>query len=911
MAEGFRLGPYEIVAPIGSGGMGEVYRARDTRLNRDVALKVLPEAFARDAERMARFRREAQVLASLNHPNIAAIYGFEDSGATHALVMELVEGPTLAERIKGGAIPMEEALPIAKQICEALEYAHERGIVHRDLKPANIKLASNDKITNNDVVKILDFGLAKALEGDPASMDISSSPTITRMATQTGIILGTAAYMSPEQAKGKAVDRRTDIWAFGCVLYEMLTGKMAFSGETVTDTLAAVLKNEPDWSQLPFETPAYVRVLLKRCLQKDPRQRLRDIGDARITIEEIVSGATAENESSSASSGINAALQMPVPSPRWRTALPWALIAALAIALGLLASSDLMRKPAEQNAYVAQIPPPKGARFVLNDGSGGPPAISPDGREIAFIAVDSNGEHKLWVQPLDSDVAQPLAGTEGAYLPFWSPDSRSIGYFAHGMMNRVDVSGGPSVGIAGASAGRGGAWGEDGTIVYTPGPTGGLYRVSASGGSPRELTSINTLAGDISDRWPQFLPDRQHFLFYSQNLSMQNNGTYIGSLAGGKPALLLRGNSNAVYAPPGYLLFVQQSTLMAQQFNAKSLRLIGQAEPIATNVPFASTVNLGDFSVSQAGTLTYEQGTTERVGLGQLVWYDRTGKQRGQVGAAGEYSTLSLSSDGKQIALTQQLAGQADVNIWIYDVVRGTDTKLTFSSVDVEPTWSPDGKMIAFASVRGQNIFHLYEKASDGSEGVKTLLADGGNELSPAWTPDGRYLLFNRTENSAGARRAIWALPFSGGGKAFAVLQNSQFSFDQPAVSPDGKWLAYASSQSGQQEVYVSPFLHGQGLWEVSSGGGEMPQWKQDGKELFYVSPDHKIMSAEVSEHGSGIVIGKPKPLFSVNLATTPDGLTYAVGPHGQKFLAITSTEGSNAQPVTLMVNWPALLKRQ
>jgi eukaryotic-like serine/threonine-protein kinase len=944
LSSGTKVGAYEVIGAIGAGGMGEVYRARDTRLGRDVALKVLPEAFARDAERLARFRREAQVLASLNHPNIAAIYGFEESGSTHALVMELVEGPTLAEKISGalnaggganadlkvaatkniqsevsraglkaaptehpfgGAIAIDEALPMAKQICEALEYAHERGIVHRDLKPANIKLASNDKIAQSDAVKILDFGLAKALEGDPASMDISSSPTITRMATQAGIILGTAAYMSPEQAKGKSVDRRTDIWAFGCVLYEMLTGKMAFTGETATDTLAAVIRAEPEWTLLPANMPTRLRELLQRCLKKDARQRLQSVGDARITLEEILSGAATQSESAP-SSGINASLQIPAPSPRWRSALPWAIVALLVIVLAAFVVTDLTRKPPEEDAFVSQIPPPKGAQFMLAGGAGGAPVISPDGREIAFVAAESSGQPKLWVQALDSETAQPLAGTDGAAYPFWSADSRSIGYFAHGMMNRIDASGGPPESIAPASFGRGASWGKNGIILYSPTQVAGLYSVPASGGTPRELTFINK-SGSTSDRWPQFLPDGKHFLFYSEVPT--HYGTYVGSLAGSKPTLLIRGNSNAIYSPPGYLLFIQQGTLMAQQFDAKSLQLMGEAKPIAVNVPHLSTMSLGEFSVSQTGILTYAQGGSE-AGLRQLVWYDRNGKQVGPASPPGGYFTLALSPDGKQVALTEQSPGQADVDVWVYDLARGTNTKLTFGTVDVQPAWSPDGKMIAFLAIPQGSIYHLYEKASDGSGDVKTLLADDADENWPVWTPDGRDLVFTRY-GTVGTHRSIWALPLDGVGKPFAVMQNPQFDIDEPAVSPNGKWVAYVSSQSGQFEVYISPFLQGSGLWQVSSGGGEMPEWEPDGKELFYVSPDHKIMSAEISEHGSAIAIGKATALFTVDLAGTPGGRTYAVGPRGQKFLAITSVEGTGPEGVTLVVNWPALVKRQ
>jgi serine/threonine protein kinase len=523
LTSGTKLEPYEITGAIGAGGMGEVYRARDTRLGRDVALKVLPQAFARDAERVARFRREAQVLASLNHPNIAAIYGFEDSGGVHALVMELVEGPTLAERIAKGPIAVEEALPIAKQLCEALEYAHERGIVHRDLKPANIKLASND------AVKILDFGLAKALQGDAASGDISSSPTITRMATQAGIILGTAAYMSPEQAKGKSVDRRADIWAFGCVLFEMLTGKMAFSGETVTDTLAAVIRAEPDWFLLPADTPQAIRQLLRRCLKKDAKQRLQSVGDARIAVEEVLSGASPEAASVSAE-GRESRLRN-----QWSRALPWAATALLTIVAALLAIGYLWRAPQPAPVIVSQILPPPNQSFALGGNSAGPPVLSPDGRKLAFAAMGSDGKQQLWVRSLDSSAAQPLAETDGAMYPFWSPDGGSLGFFADGKLKRIDASGGPPLTLCDAPNGRGGAWNASGTILFTPDLTATVYRVPAAGGTPTEVVKPSLNTG--SNRWPQFLPDGKHFLFYDHSATdtREDSGTFVGSLDGSRP----------------------------------------------------------------------------------------------------------------------------------------------------------------------------------------------------------------------------------------------------------------------------------------------------------------------------------------------------------------------------------------
>ncbi|MGH6876585.1 MAG: protein kinase domain-containing protein, partial [Rhizomicrobium sp.] len=510
---GSRLGTYEILAAIGAGGMGEVYRARDAKLGRDVALKVLPEAFARDAERMARFQREAKVLASLNHTNIAAIYGFEDSGVTHALVMELVEGPTLADRIKSGPIPLDDALRIAKQICEALEYAHERGIVHRDLKPANVK------VTNDDAVKVLDFGLAKAIEGDASSMDMANSPTITRMATMQGVLLGTAAYMSPEQAKAKPVDRRADIWAFGCVLYEMLTGKMAFTGETVTDTLAAVIRAEPDWTLLPTTTPARVRVLLQRCLQKDAKQRLRDIGDARISLEEVLSGDPESMSSAPAETS---------RAPAWRRALPWALFGATAIALAAIIAVVKLApaKPAPGELMRLEIPAPQSKWDEVF-------ALSPDGRELAFTAPGADGVLRLWVRPLNSRDAHELPGSQvsGSNPPFfWSSDSRSLVFDGGGKLEKIDVSGGPAqvlCDVPGIVVG--GSWNQSGAIIFGQSP-GVIMRVPASGGTATPLTTLNPSRAETQHALPWFLPDGKHFLYHRTSTDPADDGDYIGSI---------------------------------------------------------------------------------------------------------------------------------------------------------------------------------------------------------------------------------------------------------------------------------------------------------------------------------------------------------------------------------------------
>ncbi len=925
LSAGTKVGPYEVVGALGAGGMGEVYRARDTKLGREVALKVLPEEFASNPERMGRFEREAKVLASLNHPNIAAIYGFEDSGGVHALVMELVEGQTLAEVIAGGqtrsrissgsgssgpgapgtgqsaragvpaprkALPIDEALPIAKQIAEGLEYAHERGIVHRDLKPANVK------ITPDGAVKILDFGLAKALTGETPAADPSASPTLSHLATQAGIILGTASYMAPEQAKGKPVDRRADIWAFGCVLYEMLSGRKPFDGETITDILAAVVRAEPDWSLLPANTPPAIRNLLARCLKKDPRQRLQAIGEARIALEEAASGPAEPTAAPSPAAPRAPALQAP-----WRRALPWAGMLVLAAVAAIFAFQYETRAPRPAPAVISQILPPAGQAFSLNGNVTGPPSLSPDGSKLAFAAVGPDGKQQLWVQTLSSPAAVPLAETDGAMYPFWSPDGRDLGFFANGKLKRINASGGPPLTLCDAPSGRGGAWNESGTILFTPDLAATIYRVAASGGVSTRVVDKSTNTG--SNRWPQFLPDGMHFLFYDHSDTPGESGTFVGSLEGGQPKLLLRGASNAVFAPPGYLLFIRQGTLMAERFDLKRLRLQGPALPLAQNVVDNFLIFRAMFTVSATGTLVF-QGGNSGGGNSQLLWFDRNGKQIGQAGTTGAYYTPRLSPDGSKLAVS--IGGAAGNNIWVFDLTRGISTRITFSQNDLGPAWSPDGKTITFESGRGM-LFNLYQKAADGSGKTTPLLVDNADEYDPVWSADGRYLVFERRSRGATTHLEIWAMPTFGDRKPFPVVQG-RFSVSQPSLSPDGRWLAYLSTESGQPQVYAQTFPHGSERWQVSAAGGDWPLWSRNGKELFYISADDKVVSASITEAGSRLIIGKDRPLFQTNALIGP-GWPYDVSADGKKFVVANQKQAQTSQPLTLVINWPSLLKGQ
>ena len=676
---GKRLGPYEIVARIGAGGMGEVYRARDMRLGRDVALKVLPDAFARDAERMARFEREAKLLASLNHPNIASIYGLEESNTTRALVMELVEGPTLAERIKEGRLPSEEALPIAKQIAEGLEYAHERGIIHRDLKPSNVK------VTPDGQVKVLDFGLAKALEGEDTEEEVQNSPTVSAVATRLGVLLGTAAYMSPEQARGKRVDRRADIWAFGSVLYEMLTGVDAFARETTSDTLAVVIGAEPDWSCVPCSVPAHIRELLRRCLRKDPKQRLQAIGDARIAIEEILSGTAGLEFPSGAESAVQ---------NRWARGLPWAVATFCFLVATALVSILSLRAPQPAQVVRSSLLPPPNASFLPYNF-----AVSPDGSRLAFVALGPDGKTALWVRTLSAPGAQQqLNGTEGVNFPFWSPDNRQIGFFADARLKTVEIASGAVLTLCDARFTFGGTWNRDGTIVFAPSLLGPLYRVPASGGEPVPATQIARRGSIQTNRWPFFLPDGHHFLYladWSGPADAQGNGIYAGSLESGEAKLVLPELVGNVAFASGRLLYVRQRTLMAQPFDLGRIATSGPAAPVTEQeLEQRPTLSIHAFSVSQDGVLAFQSAADSP---SRLVWFDPSGKELGQFPEVG-YNDPDFSPDGRFLAVSSDDEHNGKHFIRVVDLKRGISTRLSEGGNEYYPIWSRDGKRITYRS---------------------------------------------------------------------------------------------------------------------------------------------------------------------------------------------------------------------
>jgi eukaryotic-like serine/threonine-protein kinase len=921
LSAGTRLGQYEIISPLGAGGMGEVYRARDTKLGRGVAIKVLPEAVATRPDRIARFEREAKVLASLNHPHIAALFGMEESAGRHFLVMELVEGETLAERIASpsasgrGHLRVDDALKVALQIAAALEAAHECGIIHRDLKPANIK------ITPDEVVKVLDFGLAKAAEGDRASQDLSQSPTVSFGGTREGTILGTAAYMSPEQARGKPVDKRTDIWAFGCVLYEMLTGRLAFSGETVSDAVTAILSREPDWLALPAETPESVRRLLRRSLEKDPKRRVHHIADARIELEETLAQPSASGHLMS--TDLSAPIVTNGARAKARVRLAWIAatlsVAAIIAALALGRVGFVDRSAVDARVYRSSIALPEGMqipadRSSANLGPAGRFALSPDGRRLAFVARrGATGLPMLWVRPLDAVVAQSLAGTEGAAYPFWSPDSRFVAFLARGKLKKIDVAGGAPLTLCDAALGATGAWNRDDVILFTPKGGSPLYRVSASGGTSSPVTTFDATSGDAQHWFPFFLPDGRHFLYSALGSKKAGatdpRGVYVGSLDPNESStLLVQDGSHAKYAE-GHLIFLRGTTLMARPFDANRRELHGEAEPLAEQLQTTNgnvTGAAGAFTVSETGVLAYQTGSG--VVRSQLVWFDRAGKQIGLLGDQADYADLELSPDGQRLAVSVFDPAEGTRDLWLYDVKRELRTRFTFDSAnEFEPIWSPDGDRLVFARIKAS--VDLFQKPSSG--GREDALLEGGLGKFPSdWSPNGRFILYI-AGGAAIARSDLLVLPLVGDKKPFPFLETS-FIETRGRFSPDGRWIAYASDESGQLEIYVARFPEPGERRRISTAGGVWPRWRRDGREIIYLAPDNTLTAATVNGEGASFEAGAARPLFAVRPRpqVTLGDYPYDVSADGQRFLVNTLVEETASSAITLVVNWAGGLKK-
>ncbi len=836
------LGHYRIETLIGRGGMGEVYRAQDTRLRRDVALKVLPAAFTGDSERMARFEREAHLLASLNHSHIATIHEVEEADSVRALVMELVEGPTLSERLRQGAMPLEEALGIARQMAEAIEYAHERGIVHRDLKPSNVKL------TSEGAVKVLDFGLAKALEEAPeARQDESQSPTLSGRATRAGVILGTAAYMSPEQAKGKAADRRSDVWAFGVVLYEMLSGRPAFTGETASEILAAVLKTEPEWRALPSSVPPRVAGMLRRCLEKDLRRRLQAIGEARIAIEDALAGVPEET--------------VAVAVPFWRRALPWLLTTAvLTFLLGLWTAW----RPAPQPGKPQRLSVELGADAPLVTNFGPAAVLSPDGSVLAFTARKAAGEvSQLYVRRLDQLEAAPLAGTEGARHPFFSPDGEWIAFFAGGKLKKVAAGGGAAATLCDAPNDRGGTWSEDGNILFTPTPRTGLWRVSSGGGAAEALTTMDAAAGENTHRWPQALAGGKAVLFTAHRVrqDFEDANLVVQRLPRGPRKIVQRGGYHARYLPSGHLVYMHEGTLFAALFDLDRLETTGPPVPALEGVASAAGTGGAQFAFSSRGTLVFVPGPSGGVAV-PIQWMDAEGNLTPLRAVAADYQDFMFSPDGHRLAMSIRHRGQVDV--WVYEWERDSLSRLTFdASEDVRPVWTPDGQRIVFASRRADKAIHnLYWQRADGTGEAERLTESPNSQIPWSWHPSGKFLAFHEVQPQT--QQDILILPLerdlvSGWkpGKP-SVFVKTPSTDNAAAFSLDGRWLAYQSNESGTYEVYVRPFPGSGGKWQVSTGGGSLPVWSRNGKELFYMAGD-QIWVASYAVQGDSFRVEKPR----------------------------------------------------
>jgi len=882
---GTKLAHYGITSHLGTGGMGEVYQATDSKLGRSVAIKLLPEAFARDADRLARFEREARVLASLNHPHIAAIYGLEESGGRKFLVMELAAGETLAVRISRGPIPVDEALKIAGQIAEALDAAHEKGVVHRDLKPANIK------VTPDGHVKVLDFGLAKAFEGEAGNTNLSNSPTITMEATNAGVILGTAAYMSPEQAKGGTVDKRTDIFAFGVVLYEMLSGIPLHQGETISEVMAAVIKETPDLNRVP----ARVRPLLRSCLQKDPKQRLHDIGDAKLLLD--ISVPSAEYDSKPTRS-----------RPLWMAIAALSSLAAIAVA-ALWIHQYLM--PVLPVRFV--VLPPVGG--VIESAYSTAPqqliagAISPDGRKLAFPSKDvASGKIMMWVRSLDTILPVVIEQSEGSGgAMFWSPDSQSLAFFSQGMLKKTKIDGGPPQPLCAAPNGRGGTWNRDNTIVFAPNTSGVLYRCT-EGGDAIPVTQL--LQGQRAHTYPTFLPDGRHFTYFAAGPSDSVSGVYLGSLDSRVGTRLLAADSSAKYASPGYLLYVRKGTLLAQAFDGTKT-LSDETIPLAESVSVVSSGS-PSFSVSDNGTLTFRTGPGNQ-NL-QLAWFDRKGTFLGSVDNPGGYRGVELSTKGNRIVTHRHDGSGGDALMGERD---GPLHPLTFDSAQANsmPIWSPKGDQIVFSSLRN-GMWGLYKKPSDGLGKEETLFESVPQKVPMSWSPNGNFIVywvFNPKTNGD-----LWKLSLAD--NMTSPLIDSPFNESYAQISPSGNWIAYVSDNSNQSEVYVESFPAGQGRGrqQVSSGGGRYPRWSADGKELFYINLLNKMVAVKVNDTVPTWEQGVSETLFDSGISIIShiggDYFTYAVRGDGQQFLIPrppdTFKKDFTLSPITVVLHWTEMLKK-
>ena len=896
VAPGTRFGPYEILGPLGAGGMGEVYRARDTRLDRLVAFKILSPEFANQPSHRERFRRETRAISSLSHPHICTSYDVGEQNDISFLVMEYLEGETLAARLLRGPLPLEEVLQRATEIAAALDHAHRLGIVHRDLKPSNVMLTATG-------AKILDFGLAKI---NPVRFpEASGTATLPgTVATAEGSIVGTVQYMAPEQLEGKDVDARTDVFAFGTVVYEMATGQKVFTGDSQASLIAAILRAEaPRISAIDPLLPPALDHVIARCLAKNPDNRWQTTRDLMLELRELTrrgSGPDAFPTARRASGAVSAV----TPEPRRSERVAWLL--ALVSMTAAAAVGVLYFQSRGSGSPTANLPDPVAIRSEIP----APPktivgaiALSPDGRRLVFVG-GSGLTTRLWVRALDSVTAQPLGDTDGADYPFWSPDGQSVGFFADGRLKRIGVSGGSAQTLADAPNARGGTWNQAGVIVFSPNSQT-LSRVSASGGVVEEITTLNASRGELSHRWPVFLPDGQRFLYLSHGSVEENRGLFVGALDKSSPTFVVRTENSGAYAAPGYLIFRRDSTLMAQRFDAGSLTLAGS--PIALATPVAvNGLERSQFDVS-AGTLVYRRA--EFLGGSELVWTDRNGRRVGQIASAGDFRAVRISPDGRHVAFAIEDRRVGTPDVWIHDVVRDVQTRFTFDpGTDRDPIWSPDSTRLAVRSNRHEK-FNVYIRALNGVGSEQLVYDSADNANIHDWSRDQQFMLFTRVAPNGKSGRDIWVLPVDGARAPYPLLEAPR-NQDYPRLSKSGRLISYQADDSGRNKVFVMAYPDTGDRWEISPAGGAQPLWRADGTELFYVAPDNTIMAVDVREGTTTVNFGTPRPLFQAPITILParqPSWTWDVAPDGQRFLLILATD-DNA-PVTLVSNWQADLK--
>lgn len=901
---GKSIGPFEVQALIGRGGMGEVYRARDAKLDRDVALKVLPAHLAGDRDRLGRFEREARLLAALQHQNIASIYGLEQFDDQPVLVMELAEGDDLSVRLGAGPLDPEEVERIARQLARGLEFAHERGIIHRDLKPANLKLGSDRR------VKILDFGLARAFEhplGSRAGAAEMTEETVPQELTLPGTVLGTAAYMSPEQARGYEVDRRTDIWAYGVILFEMLTGEKLFAGETASDTMAAILRQEPDFDQLPESTPPTLVHVIRRCLEKDPQKRLRDIGEVRVALED---GSSSFFEVSR----LDSDLGLVPPPPQARSSrVPWVLVAVLLSILGSLAvlgfSGKLGPGLPPSPMVRSQLPLPSQVSFFLDPTSPGPVTVSPDGCHVAYTGVDSTGTVRLYVHTLAEPAARAIAGTDGAAYPFWSPDSREVAFFQDNDLARVDIVGGPVVPIAPAANGKGGSWSVDDRILFAPNHISSIFEVPASGGEPREITMVSADSLVRSHRFPHWLPDGEHFIYLAwrtqEGNEIGNETTLrVATTEGGSGRDLLAAQTNAVYAG-GSILYIHENNLMARPFSLDTLEFTGGPRPLEGGVLSLLAAHVGIASATDAGVMAYVSGGGV-FGQHRLHWYDLEGDELSVLPPVFlSPQGLALSPDGERVAISQADGRTGTFDIWIYERSREVGSRFTFDpSSEINPVWSADGEWVAYNADAGQEN-GIYRKRSSGI-GEPELLVKSPTPVFPSgWSHDGRRMLYMRINEQATVD--LWMLEFDDL-EATRPWRSSSFNEGQAEFSPDDQWVAYVSTESGTPELFIESMLEGGGRYRISSEGGGMPQWAQDMSAIYYIDAAGNVVETAIEPRQGSLLVGVSRVVASG--AQFSRSRTFAYDPIQRKVLVQSAVQSRVNESIQLVTGWQKLLAR-